>query len=269
MSENGKPVARRGRKASGPRALVAPRIAGSNLARLALALVLATSLAACGGGSGGAGQDAPASGPNTEPAPPPVTPSVTPPPPSPSPPPVTPPANHAPTIAPAPITTATIGQLYTFQPTASDADGDRLTFAIINKPDWATFNTGTGRLVGTPDASTGALLTVPISVSDGKATASMDLRIDVVEPTVGSVTLRWQAPLTNEDGTPLTDLAGYVIRYGLVKSALDQSVQVNDSGATSYTVGNLTAGKWFFTMTSVNSSGTESKPTGYVSKTIG
>ena len=91
----------------------------------------------------------------------------------------------------------------------------------------------------------------------------------MVEPTVGSVTLRWQTPLTNEDGTPLVDLAGYVIRYGLVKSALDQSVQVNDSGATSYTVGNLTAGKWFFTMTSVNSSGAESKPTGYVSKTIG
>ena len=251
--------------------------AGSNLARLALALVLATSLAACGGGSGGAGQDSASSGPSAEPAPPPVTPPVTPPP-SPSPPPVTPPppspapppTNHAPTIAAVPITTATIGQLYTFQPTASDPDGDRLTFSVVNKPGWATFNTGTGRLQGTPPAgSTGALLTVQISVSDGQASASMDLRIDVVEAAVGSVTLRWKTPLTNEDGTPLTDLAGYVIRYGQVRSALDQSVQIHDAGATSYAVGNLTAGRWFFTMTSVNSSGVESKPTGYVSATIG
>ncbi len=228
-------------------------VAGSKLASLALALVLATGLAACGG-SGGAGNDQPASGPNTEPAAPPVT----------------PPTNHPPTIASVPITTATIGQPYSFQPTASDADGDPLTFTIANKPDWVAFNTATGRLQGTPPAgSTGALLTVQISVSDGKASASMDLRIDVVEPTVGSVTLRWQTPLANEDGTPLVDLAGYVIRYGLVKSALDQSVQVNDAGATSYAVGNLTQGKWFFTMTSVNSSGVESKPTDYVSKAIG
>ena len=64
---------------------------------------------------------------------------------------------------------------YSFQPTASDADGDRLTFSVVNKPGWATFSTGTGRLQGTPPAgSTGALLTVQISVSDGKASASMD-----------------------------------------------------------------------------------------------
>ena len=226
--------------------------AGSNLARLALALLLATALAACGGGGGGASQSSPASGPSTEPSPPPT------------------PTNHAPTIDAVPITTAKIGQLYTFQPTASDADGDRLIFSVVNKPDWATFNTATGRLQGTPPAgSTGALLTVPISVSDGQASASMDLRIDVVAPTVGSVTLRWRTPLTNEDGSPLTDLAGYVIRYGQVRSALDQSVQVNDAGATTYFVGNLIEGTWYFTMSSVNSSGTESKQTDYVSKTIG
>jgi hypothetical protein len=247
----------------------AGKATGSKLARLTLALVLATGLAACGGGGGGASQDSPSSGVNTVPVTPPPSPPppVTPPPPSPPPP--APPGNHAPTIDAVPITTARIGQLYTFQPTASDADGDPLTFTIVNKPDWATFNTATGRLQGTPPAgSTGALLTVPITVSDGQASASMDLRIDVVEPTVGSATLRWQTPLTNEDGTPLTDLAGYVIRYGRTKSALDQSLQVNDANATSYVVENLTAGTWFFTMSSINSAGAESKPTSYLSKTI-
>jgi len=30
----------------------------------------------------------------------------------------------------------------------------------------------------------------------------------------GSALLSWNAPSTNEDGTPLTDLAGYKIYYG-------------------------------------------------------
>ncbi len=30
----------------------------------------------------------------------------------------------------------------------------------------------------------------------------------------GTITLAWDAPTTNTDGTPLTDLAGYKIYYG-------------------------------------------------------
>ena len=42
------------------------------------------------------------------------------------------------------------GSAYSFTPTAADADGTRLTFAIKNKPSWATFSTTTGALTGTP-----------------------------------------------------------------------------------------------------------------------
>ena len=52
----------------------------------------------------------------------------------------------------------TVGQAYSFQPAASDPDGDALRFGIANKPTWADFDIVSGRLSGTPtDANAGAL----------------------------------------------------------------------------------------------------------------
>lgn len=80
--------------------------------------------------------------------------------------------NRAPTISGTPGTTATVGTAYSFQPTASDADGQTLGFTIQNRPSWATFATATGRLSGTPTAA-GTFSNIIISVSDGTATASL------------------------------------------------------------------------------------------------
>jgi len=180
------------------------------------------------------------------------------------------PTNRAPTVSGTSVTTAKVTFPYTYQPTASDADGDPLTFAIRNKPDWATFDTVTGRLAGTPPAgSTGTLPVVQITVSDGKASASMDLSIDVVGLAVGSATLAWQPPKTNVDGTPLSDLAGYVVRYGKSADNLDQSLRIGGADITSCVVENLIEGTWYFSLAAVNSQGIESDPAGYVSKTIG
>lgn len=57
--------------------------------------------------------------------------------------------NRAPVISGTPATSVTVGQAYLFQPTASDADGNTLTFSVQNRPAWATFSTATGRLSGT------------------------------------------------------------------------------------------------------------------------
>ncbi len=48
--------------------------------------------------------------------------------------------NSAPTIQGNPARASTIGHVYTFVPTASDPDGDTLTFSVTNRPGWATFN---------------------------------------------------------------------------------------------------------------------------------
>lgn len=86
-------------------------------------------------------------------------------------PPTTPPTpgNTPPTISGAPAASATVGTAYSFQPSASDANGDTLTFSISNRPSWASFNPANGRLSGTPGSSNvGTTSNILISVSDGK-----------------------------------------------------------------------------------------------------
>jgi hypothetical protein len=80
----------------------------------------------------------------------------------------------APTISGTPAAYAMVGMVYSFQPSASGAANKGLSFSIINKPAWATFNANTGQLVGTPGASdVGADAGIVISVSDGAQTASL------------------------------------------------------------------------------------------------
>ena len=80
--------------------------------------------------------------------------------------------NLAPVISGAPGTSATAGQSYTFQPTASDPEGDALTFSVSGMPAWAAFNTATGALTGTPTAA-GTHSGIVISVSDGSNSTSL------------------------------------------------------------------------------------------------
>jgi hypothetical protein len=83
-------------------------------------------------------------------------------------------SNHAPTISGTPPTTAKVGGWYSFWPTAKDADGDPLKFSIQNKPAWLVFNTTTGRLSNAvTSANVGTYSNIIISVSDGKAKASL------------------------------------------------------------------------------------------------
>jgi hypothetical protein len=84
-------------------------------------------------------------------------------------------ADTAPVISGAPDDTALIGASYSFQPGASDADGDELRFSIDRKPNWASFDAGSGRLYGTPPAgSAGRYDDVRISVNDGTYLRSLD-----------------------------------------------------------------------------------------------
>ena len=92
--------------------------------------------------------------------------------PPPTDPPPNPPPNTAPTISGSPATSALVGQTYMFSPTAADAEGDALTFAIAGTPAWATFSPSTGLLSGTP-TSAGTASGITISVSDGKATTAL------------------------------------------------------------------------------------------------
>ena len=175
--------------------------------------------------------------------------------------------NSPPTINGNPQTVAIEGSTYSFSPAANDNDGDTLTFNIVNKPDWATFDTSTGKLTGTTSAGTTS--NIIISVTDGIDTAYLP-PFDITVPTlvVGSATLSWIPPTTNEDGSTLTDLTGYKIHYGTSPGSYTSVIPVN-LGLTDYTINNLTGpDTYYFVMTAVNSTDTESVFSNEVSKII-
>ncbi|NMP14800.1 putative Ig domain-containing protein [Thalassotalea sp. Y01] len=134
--------------------------------RLAMLIAGSLTMTACGGGGGGSDPD-------------PIDP-------------IDPPTNAAPTISGAPEV-STINELdsFSFTPSASDSDGDSLSFSINKNIDWATFDSATGTLSGTPTlADAGITADIIISVSDGKVSTDLtafDLTINNLVQVSGTV----------------------------------------------------------------------------------
>jgi len=178
--------------------------------------------------------------------------------------------NYAPSISGTPQPTATVNQPYSFKPEAYDPDGDVLTFQISKLPPWATFSPATGEITGMPPTGwTGTVTDIRISVTDGEANAALPaFSITVADsatspgPATSSATLSWTVPSQNDDGSPLTDLAGYRIYYGMDSGDLNQRLDITSPATTSIEIAALSSGVWYFTMTSVNGAGTESLRTG-------
>jgi len=178
-------------------------------------------------------------------------------------------ANSPPVISGTPVTSAIVGQPYSFKPTAQDADGNPLTFSIQSMPAWAAFDASSGTLYGTPTSS-GTASNIVISVSDGKASASLPaFAITVAAASTSSVTVSWVPPTTNTDGTPLTGLSGFRVFYGTASGQYGQSLSVASADVTSVVVEGLSSGStWYFATKAVSSSGVESGYSQEASKTI-
>jgi hypothetical protein len=165
-----------------------------------------------------------------------------------------------------------VGTAYSFQPQASEAGEATLAFSVTNKPAWAQFNTATGQLSGTPSGSdVGKFAGVQISASDGTRSASLPaFTIAVSAPAAGasSVSLAWQAPTENSDGSPLTDLKGYKIHYGTKSLTYSAAISVDNPTLTRYMVSSLPAGKYYFAVAAYNSHGLESTLSEEVSATF-
>ena len=84
----------------------------------------------------------------------------------------------------------------------------------------------------------------------------------------GKVTLNWALPTNNEDGSALTDLAGFRVYYGQSPYALSASVDVAGAASSSVEIAELAAGTWYFAIASYNRVGIESSRSGVVSTTI-
>lgn len=84
-----------------------------------------------------------------------------------------PPPPPAPVISGTPATSAKQGTLYSFTPAGADFTGNTttVTYSIVNKPSWASFNYANGQLSGI--AVKGTYPNIVITVTDGCASASL------------------------------------------------------------------------------------------------
>src|SRR6185503_8727134 len=129
--------------------------------------------------------------------------------------------NSAPAISGQPPASVEAGRPYAFTPTASDADGNPLTFSVVNAPPWAGIDPTTGAFAGTPPAGTSATFSnIVISVTDGNASAALPpFAITVTAPTsnrppsisgapstsvLQGTQYSFEATATDLDGDPLT-----------------------------------------------------------------
>jgi hypothetical protein len=180
-----------------------------------------------------------------------------------------------PTIGGTPATTATVGQAYAFTPTASDPSGLVPTFTISGQPSWASFNSTTGKLSGTPGAANVGSSSITITATDANGQAPLSFTLTVAAAAApppaatGSATLTWTAPTTNTDGSALTDLAGFHVYYGTDQTNLATEAVVSGATTTSTVVSSLATGNtWYFAVTAVDNSGNESARTAVVSKSL-
>ncbi len=176
-----------------------------------------------------------------------------------------------PVITGSPAVSAQAGQPYSFRASATDPDGNPLEFSIQNQPGWATFDTSTGTLYGTPaETDVGNHTSILISVSDGTSTSSLPaFTITVALPVTRTATLNWTPPTRNIDGSPITNLAGYKVMYGSSPGQYSQALSVPVATMTSVAIEALEAGRtWYFTVKAVNTSGVESDFSNEVSKLL-
>ncbi|HUA87854.1 MAG TPA: putative Ig domain-containing protein [Steroidobacteraceae bacterium] len=174
------------------------------------------------------------------------------------------------TLSGTPSTSATVGKAYSFQPTAKDSAGKTVSFSVSNKPSWATFSISSGLLSGTP-TSTQTDSSITISASDGTASSALpafSIAVGSAAATTGSATVAWVDPTQNTNGTALTNLAGVHIYYGQSEGSLTNEITVASPTQTTYTVGGLSSGTWYFAATAYTSSGSVSALSQIGSKTI-
>jgi hypothetical protein len=140
--------------------------------------------------------------------------------------------NAAPTISGNPPTSVATSGAYSFRPTASDPNGDTLTFSITNKPSWATFSSTTGQLSGTAPSSATTTASIVIRVSDGRLSAALPaftIRVNATATTNTAPTI------SGQPATSVLSSAAYSFRPTAADAngdALSFSIQNKPSWAT-------------------------------------
>jgi hypothetical protein len=144
-----------------------------------------------------------------------------------------------------------------FAASASDPDGNIVTYDWDFDGDGLYDSSTTANTISYTYATAGTYTAIVKVTDDRGATATGQAIITAESGSLRSVTLSWDAPTTNTDGTPLTDIAGYKVYYGTEYGNYTQNIDVGN--VTTYKVANLTEGlTYYFAVTAYDTSANES-----------
>ena len=158
--------------------------------------------------------------------------------------------NDAPIISGTPAASVDEDSGYSFIPTATDEEGNSLTYSIANEPSWISFDSSDGSMVGTPNNSdVGSDEDITISVSDGTSTVSLaTFNITIINtndaPVIGG-TLSSSA--TEDDGVITSNASVVDVDTG---SSATYSIIGSESGTYGDISIDLNSGLWTYTMIS-------------------
>lgn len=92
------------------------------------------------------------------------------------------PENHAPKITSTPVTQVDENKNYQYQVQASDEDGDKITYSLIEKPNWISVSNSS--VIGVaPDVPKDTDVDVKLTASDGQASTSQTWKITIKDTT--------------------------------------------------------------------------------------
>lgn len=140
---------------------------------------------------------------------------------------------------------------------------------------WANERGGEGTASGTESWQTSAIAlelgenVITVTAENGPGTTrTRRITVNRESGETGSATLAWAAPTARTDGTPLNDLAGYIILYGRMSGVYDYTIEIDNPGVLSYVVENLVPGEWYFSLVAVDGDGVESDRSNEVTRSI-
>ena len=151
---------------------------------------------------------------------------------------------------------------------ATGTYSDTTTQDLTDSATWSSSSAGVATISNAAGSKglAAAITAGPTTITSASGSVSGTTMLTVTE--IAVVTLTWDAPTTNEDGSPVT-LSGYKIYYGTLPGTYSNSVSVSGAGATpvTYTL-SLSPGTYYFAVTAISADGQESAYSNEISKTI-